>query len=981
MKFSPEASWIWSDESTAPSNNYVCFRRSFDVAGSLKSALLRITADSRYEVFVNGVWVGHGPIRGWPTPWSVDEYDLRGTIKPGCNVIAVLVTHYGIGTFQYIHASPGLLAQAEYVDSTGPHTLVSDGSWRATPHRAFETNTPRISVQQGWEEQYDARAFDAEWECPGYDDSAWSNAAFGRASGEGEHASFQKREIPFLTRERIEPACVLEAVVVQPAPYTVSVDFRRLHNPEDLTANMIAGGMLAGIYIHTEVPQKIELHQPHGWLETKLNGKHVKESEFTQQSTGAGVAAVRLRAGANLLLVRLGVMSHTLWLVLNAWAEKPIRFSTRPDEVSPDTGVLGIGPFPVQIIPTYGSMPPYAMPATSTGATTEIEDRVWKTGELTAADLLAAYTRGVTSDMVAPVNVFGICTSERVDSKQSAVIENRSALKSDNADWTLIHPANDGASVRILLDFGDELVGYHEFEIDAPAGAIIDNHNFEFIQQDGRRNLAEGMNNTFRYTCREGLQRFRTFVRRGFRYSYLSFRNHNRPIRVRFVRAIFSTYPQARLGSFECSDPMLTRIWEVGAHTVRCCSEDTYTDCPSYEQTYWVGDARNEALVDLVANGDPRLSRHSWLVAAGSLDRSDIVESEVPSAWQNVLPAWTFLWMRWAQEHFDFTGDTEFAERALDLLDRNAQGIEKHLNEAGLFAMWSWSLFDWAPMDTPNDGVVGHVSCLCVLGLRQSARLATQLGQKSRAKKWNTLADRIAKAVNLHLWDEKKNAYIDCIHRDGTRSNVFSQQTQTAAYISGVAQGDRARRCLKIIDNPPGGFVKAGSPFFMFFALEAFAREGRWHDMIDRIRDYWGIQLAAGATTFWETYLPQLPRLTRSHCHGWSAAPTFFLSHHVLGVQPAEPGFKSIRIAPRTGDLKWAHGRMPTPNGPVTCSWKRIGKMFSLDVRLPKSVSLQIELPAIGVLKVIEGKAKKIASKNGTTILTAKCKTLRIEIG
>src|SRR5439155_9279749 len=165
------------------------------------------------------------------------------------------------------------------------------------------------------------------------------------------------------------------------------------------------------------------------------------------------------------------------------------------------------------------------------------------------------------------------------------------------------YPSKD-ASVRLLLDFGREVVRWHEFELNAPAGAIIDDHNFEFIQRDGRFNLSEGMNNSFRYICRDGAQRYRTFMRRGFRYSWLSFRNFKRPIRVRFVRVIESTYPQAGGGSFACSDDKLNAIWNVGVHSVRCCSEDTYTDCPTYEQTFWVGDARNEALVDLIANGD-----------------------------------------------------------------------------------------------------------------------------------------------------------------------------------------------------------------------------------------------------------------------------------------------------------------------------------------------------------------------------------------
>src|SRR6185503_13664329 len=132
--------------------------------------------------------------------------------------------------------------------------------------------------------------------------------------------------------------------------------------------------------------------------------------------------------------------------------------------------------------------------------------------------------------------------------------------------------------------------------------------------------------------------------------------------------------------------------------------------------------------------------------------------------------------------------------------------------------------------------------------------------------------------------------------------------------------GDRAMRARKLVHDTPADFVKAGSPFFMFFLLEAVVQERRFDALIDTIRDYWGKQIDAGATTFWEMYHDGAPRLTRSHCHGWSAAPTFFLTQHVLGLQPLEPGYAKLRIAPKLGTLAWAKGTVPTPRGPIQCS-------------------------------------------------------------
>jgi hypothetical protein len=49
------------------------FRRTFEVAEVPTQAPLRITADSRYVLWVNGFGVGRGPIRSQPRRLRYDE--------------------------------------------------------------------------------------------------------------------------------------------------------------------------------------------------------------------------------------------------------------------------------------------------------------------------------------------------------------------------------------------------------------------------------------------------------------------------------------------------------------------------------------------------------------------------------------------------------------------------------------------------------------------------------------------------------------------------------------------------------------------------------------------------------------------------------------------------------------------------------------------------------------------------------------------
>ncbi len=418
----------------------------------------------------------------------------------------------------------------------------------------------------------------------------------------------------------------------------------------------------------------------------------------------------------------------------------------------------------------------------------------------------APYFQPVAAEHLPAADVFLQAYTDQVAGPPVRLTEPEGLLS--GADWTTIHLPADGGDVRLLLDFGREVVGFHAFEVNAPAGTVLDWHNFEFIQPDGRYNFAEGMNNSFRYVCREGRQTYQSFVRRGFRYSYLILRNLTGPVQFRGVRLIFNTYPQMRRGAFACSDARLEQIWEVGAHTLRCSAEDTYVDTPIYEQTHWVGDARNEALVDIVANGDPRLWFRCLEQAGQSLERSPLVESHVPSGWQNIIPAWSFLWARSCREYLLYTGDLAGTRSLLDDIERNAAGIKAHLNPQGLFDIHAWNLFDWAAMDTPNFGVVTHQNCLAVQALRDAAELAGWLERPDLASDWLATADALAAAINAHLWNDARRAYTDCL-RDGKHSEVYSQQTQTAALISGVATGAREERC-RDHHREPAGRLRAG---------------------------------------------------------------------------------------------------------------------------------------------------------------------------
>lgn len=868
-------------------------------------------------------------MRSWPWRWHYDDYDLTAWLKPGENTLFVYALHWQEGNFQYLPGPAGLLASLELEHEN----IVTDSSWKALADAATAPVTPRISIQQAFEEQFDARL--QRWDFLGSGSDAWDNALELREAEDGFHRNFTVRGIPQLTAEPVLPARVVEASVVRPPRYVFAFNLRNIALPGDKTANAFSvnGAFATWVYVPFNCTVKIAYEHMMLLAGATLDGRAVSGNEFC---LAAGWHALRFRLHCP------EFMQHQFALALDG--PEGLVFDCRKGGGAQWSFV---GPFDDDFCEWRGAQQiiSHALPK-APDATKEAADAFmrmeWDPPREAVLEL--------SGEQAPPVDVFALTYAP--EALGSAALENGEALLS-GCGWARI-PAGQG-DVRLLLDFGRMLVGFTQFEAVACEGAVLDFNGFEFIQPDGRRNYAEGMNLSFRYMCREGRQSFTSFVRRGYRYLYITVRNLRSDLVIRGVKTVFSTYPQRNAGSFSCSDAALDRIWKIGANTLRCCAEDTWTDCPTYEQTGWVGDARNEALIDWAINGDSRLWRSFLRLAGDSLERSPIVEGHVPSSWQNILSTWTALWMRSAAEYWAYTGDRAGSIELLGYLERNAAGIRQHMNGDGLFDLLAWNMFDWAEMDTPSDAVVTHLNCQLSQALRETADMAEQLGRPDLAEGWRAMAETMARAVNDLMWNEEKQAYTDCL-RGREQSAVFSQQTQTAALLSGVAKDERVERCREIMHDAPEGFVRAGSPFYEFFLLEALQREGRDKDFLDTIRRDWGFMADTGCDTFWEmwTFTDGMGRLTRSHCHGWSAAPTFFLSAWVLGVTPAAPGFKSVRIAPHPGDLRWCRGVMPTPMGPVAVQWEsREDGRFSLTATVPEGMEVIVELPEEGDYSIL----------------------------
>src|SRR5689334_12879936 len=108
------AVWIGSDHPFDLHEAYLCFRRELRLEHMPLRADVLISADSRYQLWVNGQFVARGPARSYPHAQCVDRLDIRGYLRAGPNLLAVQVYQPGYSHFAYLHrAAAGLLTWLE----------------------------------------------------------------------------------------------------------------------------------------------------------------------------------------------------------------------------------------------------------------------------------------------------------------------------------------------------------------------------------------------------------------------------------------------------------------------------------------------------------------------------------------------------------------------------------------------------------------------------------------------------------------------------------------------------------------------------------------------------------------------------------------------------------------------------------------------------------------------------------------------------
>lgn len=194
-------SMVWHPSDT-PLPTSIAFRRTLNLPAVPAAASLRIFADARYMLWINGVYVARGPNRFDPKRPEYDTLDVAGRLRAGANVVAVLV-HAGLSNYRFIKHTPGLGIMLSATVNGRSARFKTDGAWRSSAATRFAPPTVLIS---GITDNVDENRELADWVAPRFDDSHWPHV---RRVAETEWGELHPRQIPLLRETQAPDARIV----------------------------------------------------------------------------------------------------------------------------------------------------------------------------------------------------------------------------------------------------------------------------------------------------------------------------------------------------------------------------------------------------------------------------------------------------------------------------------------------------------------------------------------------------------------------------------------------------------------------------------------------------------------------------------------------------------------------------------------------------------------------------------------------------
>ncbi len=460
------------------------------------------------------------------------------------------------------------------------------------------------------------------------------------------------------------------------------------------------------------------------------------------------------------------------------------------------------------------------------------------------------------------------------------------------------------------------------------------------VRKKGRRDLPKGeiigLYDEITFDGRK--QEFTPYYWRAFRYVKAEF-PEGTEFEAKNQKYSPYFYPIEEKGYIKTSDNTKNKLWEVSLNTLRCCTHESFVDCPYYEQCQYDMDSALEMMFMFRVTNDYSMSRKAVYDLARSQQPDGMLLAHYPATKRQVIPTFSLYWILMLRDYVTYSGDLSAAKELMPVADGVLNAFDLLINENGLVgATKYWHYTDWVPgweRGVPPHGSENPLTLSSMIysaALEQAASLAEEIGRTGLREEYLKRREAPNKALNRHCYNKEKRFYEDVPGFGG-----YSEHTAVWAVLCGAVTGSAAE---ELIDRSFALDVNRASFSFNFYTFRALEKAGRYKQYAERLFTGWYKMLKLGCTTWCEN-----PDDPRSECHAWSAAPIYEYSAMFLGVKPAATGFKEAVVTPDLTFADRVDGAVPTPEGIIKIHWVNQKGRLEFSLKLPKGVNARLKLP------------------------------------
>lgn len=369
------------------------------------------------------------------------------------------------------------------------------------------------------------------------------------------------------------------------------------------------------------------------------------------------------------------------------------------------------------------------------------------------------------------------------------------------------------------------------------------------------------------------------------------------------------------------------------------------TDTPYFEKNGWTGDAQVGAPT-MLATLDLARFFTKWL---GDIRDSQAESGQLPvivpsSGWgfTDLSPAteWPTVYPFLLREMYRWYGDERLLREHWDSLTRYlAWELDRVEDGLSVSVLGDWLPPGFGSGPAPEDRRLTGTAYL-YRALVVAAEIGELIGQ---ANEYRKAAEGLADGLNRAFLDQDAARYRSADDPD------YRQTSNAVPLAFGIVPDEFVERVAAGLaaDVEARGFHLNTGCLGVGVLLPVLTAHG-YGDVatkvaLQRSHPSWGYWFDLGADTMWEKWEDD----SRSRNHYFQGTVVQWIFENVAGLRVVDAGSERIVVRPDARDeVDSVSIRTETIRGRVAVSWKKTGRVLSLDVQVPVGTTAEVQVPS-----------------------------------